>query len=1129
VLAQAAGTKVDFFAMLDQVVDLLRERGRVSYRALKMQYVLDDERLEALKEELLYARAGEVSEDGAGLAWIGAATTTPPALGDFSPTPHQPDAERRQLTVLFCDLVDSTPLADRLDPEDWREVVRAYQDVCAKVVARFDGHIAQYLGDGLLVYFGYPLAHEDDAQRAVRAGLGIVEAVEQLNTTLTQNHGLSLAVRLGCHTGVVVVGEVGGGNRHEQLALGGTPNVAARLQSVAAPNTLVIGALTYNLLGGLFACQSLGTPPLKGVAQHLEAYLVLYESTARTRLEAIGSLGLTPLVGRESEVHLLRDRWRQVLSGRGQVLLLGGEAGIGKSRLVQALIEHAAERQAWLAPCQCSPYHQHTAFYPLIDMLEKVILRFERKESAPDRLRKLEGFLVQSGLPLPDAIPLFASLLSIHIVGDNAAPDVPPEQQKQRVMRALVTILLRRASHQPVMFVVEDLHWVDPTSLELLSLLVDQVHTAQILVLLTCRPDFHPPWAGRSDVTELTLTRLPWTQAAELTSRVAHGKPLPGEVLADVVSKTDGVPLFVEELTKMLLESGLLEERADRYELTGPLPPLAIPNTLHDSLMARLDRLATVKGLAQLGATLGREFSYALLQAVSPWSEGTLQEGLYQLVAGEFLYQEGLPPDATYRFKHALIQDAAYQSLLRSTRQQHHRRVAAVLESQFPEIVATQPELVAHHYTEAGLSAQALLYWTAAGQRALQRSANREAASHATRGLDILRSLPETPDRDRQELALQIMLGAASGATHGYQAVEPVYARACELARQVGSTPDLFPALWGFWYAHLAQGQMRRARSLAEEFLALAEQQQAPMVRAVGHRMLANTALWQGEVTEAHDHGRRGIALYRFERHRVGDVSYGQDSAVCCGWIGALCLWVLGYPDQAVRAMGETLARARDLAHPLSVAQTLLSAHLSQLRREPGAAREHAEDALALCAEQGLGAYALWSHLPRGWALAQLGYEAEGIADIRKALDGRIATGTGALLPWFWALLGEAHGTAGQIDEGLEALERALQSAQHNDEHLYEAEVYRLKGELLLKHSTPDVPAAEACFQRALDIARRQQAKSFELHAALSLGWLRFQQGRPDARQCAASAYGWFTEGFGTADMREAEALLEEL
>jgi class 3 adenylate cyclase len=589
---------MDFLAVADQVIELLRSRGRVSYRALKVQFHLDDEQFDALKEELLYTHQGEIEEDGRGLVWAGGASPMPaptsrpgqpaqvtewleepPAQSGSSPAaPHVPDAERRQLTVLFCDLVDSTALASQLDPEDWREVVRSYQDICARVIARFEGHIAQYLGDGLLVYFGYPLAHEDDAQRAVRSGLGMVEAMAQLNARLAEEQGVHLDVRLGIHTGQVVVGEIGGGARHEQLALGETPNVAARLQGLAAPNTLVTSAATLPLLGGFFACQSLGSHLLKGVPQPIAVYQVLYESMERSRLEAAGSTNLTPLVGREPEVALLLERWAQVKDGVGQLVLLSGEAGIGKSRLVQVMTEQvAAEPQAWLTPCQCSPFYQNTALYPLIELLERVALRFEREASPDQKRRKLEGFVVQYGLPLAEAVPLFAALLSLPLGADDAPLTLSPEQQKQRTLHAFLTILRGIAAGQPVLFVMEDLHWVDPTTLEFLSLLVDQGPTARILTLFTFRPDFRPPWTGRSHVTQVTVTRLPSRQAVEVIRQVAHGKALPPEVVEQIVAKTDGVPLFVEELTKVVLESGLLQEREARYELTGPLPPRPFP------------------------------------------------------------------------------------------------------------------------------------------------------------------------------------------------------------------------------------------------------------------------------------------------------------------------------------------------------------------------------------------------------------------------------------------------------------------------------------------------------------------------------------------------------------------------
>jgi class 3 adenylate cyclase/predicted ATPase len=1035
--------------------------------------------------------------------------------------------------VLFCDLVDSTRLASQLDPEDLRDVVRAYQATCAKVIARFEGHIAQYLGDGLLVYFGYPLAHEDDAQRAVRAGLGIIEAVSQLTWRLEQEQGVQLAVRLGIHTGLVVVGEVGDETRQEQLALGETPNLAARLQGIAAHNTLVISAATFQLLGGFFACQPLGTRPVKGLAQPLEVYRVLYESMARSRLEAASPTGWVPLVGREQEIGLLQERWKQVQDGSGQVVLLRGEAGIGKSRLVQVLKEQvASEPQTWLTPCQCSPYYQNTALYPWIDLLERVALHFEREETPAQKLSKLEGFLVQYGLPLTETVPLFAALLSLPLPAEYAPLSMSPEQQKQQTLHTLMTILLRISAQQPVLFVMEDLHWVDPSTLEFLGLLVDQGPTARILALFTCRPDFSPPWTGRSHLTQMTVTRLPRRQAVEVIQQVAHGKALPPEVVEQIVAKTDGVPLFVEELTKMILGSDLLQEREDCYALTGPLPPLAIPATLHDSLMARLDRLATVKVLAQLGAMLGREFSYELLRAVSPWDEEAVRRGLHQLVEAEFLYQRGIPPQAIYLFKHALIQDTAYQSLLRSTRQQHHQHIAQVLEGRFPEVCKMQPELLAHHYTEAGMLAQAIPYWQQAGQHAIERSANVEAISHLTMALELLQMLPDAPERVQQELDVSIALGISLVLTKGYAApeVEATYTRARELCRRLGDTPQLFPVLVGLRRFYFLRGALQTAHDLDKQLLRLAERLDDRGLRLRAHHMLVESWLFLGEFVQAHTHAEQGIALYNPQQHRAHAVRYGNDSAVGCRVFGAEALWVLGYPDQALRRIDESLTWAQELAHPSNLAFALhFAAWFHQLCREPHRAQEQAEAAIALARERGFVQFLALSLMVRGWTLAEQGQVAEGLAQIRQGMADMGAIGA-QIQPRVLMLLANVYGHMGQPEEGLRVLAEAETVAQTRGERFIEAELSRCKGELLLQQVVPDTPLAEACFQQALAVARRQQAKSWELRVAMSLSRLWQQQGkRVEAHELLAPIYGWFTEGFETPDLQEAKALLEEL
>jgi class 3 adenylate cyclase len=640
------------------------------------------------------------------------------------------EAERRQLTVMFCDLVASTLLAERLDPEDLREVIHDYQATCAAVIDRFEGHIAQYLGDGLLVYFGYPQAHEDDAQRAVRAGLGILAAIASLNGHLEQHHGVQLAVRLGIHTGLVVVGGVDHHGRQEQLALGVTPNIAARLQGLASPNTLVVSAATHRLIQGYFRVEELGMHTLAGVSAEVQVWRVLRASAVRSRLEATSPHALTTFVGRGPEMTLLDDRWSSVQADRGQVVVVSGEAGIGKSRLVQVFKDDMARGDYTTIECQTSPYSQHSALYPVVDLLERR-LDWDTHDAPETKLTKLETMLAEFALPMNETVPLFATLLAFAPPEDRYPPLVlTPERQRQKLFEALVFNIIEQAERQPVLFILEDLHWSDPSTMELLDLLMAQVPATSIMMLLTCRPEFDLPWGFRSHLTPITLQRLPRIPIERIIHRVTGGKALPADLIEQLVDKTDGIPLFIEEMTKAVLESGQLHEINGQYKFAGPTAVATIPMTLQDSLMARLDRLTTAKGVAQMGAVLGRQFSYGLLQAILPGDEDDLQQELARLVASDLIYQRGVPPQSTYVFKHALIRDAAYESLLRSTRQGYHRRIAEVLEERFPEIAETQPEILAYHYTEAGLNERAVIHWYQAGQQAVERSANREALTH---------------------------------------------------------------------------------------------------------------------------------------------------------------------------------------------------------------------------------------------------------------------------------------------------------------------------------------------------------------------------------------------------------------
>lgn len=1164
---------MEFYAVVDKVVDLLRSRGRVSYRGVKRQFSLDDEYLEDLKVEVIEVLQVAVDQEGKMLVWTGETALTPlsppqtlsintkpdqqeeqPAPVTRQPTtPRLPEAERRQLTVLFCDLVDSTKLAGQLDPEDLREVVRSYQATSAEVIQRFDGTIAQYLGDGLLVYFGYPQAHEDDAQRAVRASLDIIEAIDTLNTRLEPTKGIRLAVRLGIHTGLVVIGEMGGGDRQEHLALGETPNIAARIQGLATPDTVVISAATARLVQNTCALEDLESHRLKGIEEPVRVFRVLDLLEVSHRPKESTPDRTVFLVGRDEEVGLLRRRWEQSKEGVGQAVFVSGEAGIGKSTLVQTLRTQVVEEGFPRIRFRCSPYHTNSALYPVIEHLQR-LLHWEQDDTPAVKLAKMEEVLQRYRFPLEEVVPLMAALLSVPL-GDRYPPlTLTPQQQRQQTLDTLVAWLLQEAERQSVLVVWEDLHWADSSTLELLGLVLEQTPTVSMLQVLTFRPEFVPPWPTRTHLTPMTLNRLERLQVEALITHLAGGKSLPTEVMQHIVTKTDGVPLFVEELTKMLLESDLLQEEADHYALTGPLSTVMIPATLQDSLMARLDRLSTGREAAQLGAVLGREFSYEMIQVLAAMDKEKLQQGLAQLVAAELLYQRGRPPRAKYLFKHALIRDAAYASLLKSTRQHYHQQIGQILETQLPDLVETQPELLGHHYTEAGLYEQAIGYWQQAGQRAIQRSANLEAIAHFTKGLELLQTLPDTPKRTQQELDLQIALGPALMATKGYAApeVEQTYARARVLCQQVGDTPQLSTALWGLYAYYVVRAEHQIARELGEQLLYLAQRVQIPHLPVVVHWALGITLYFCGEFTTSRSHLEQGIALYDPQQQPSQTFPYGSDPGVgCLSWLSYL-LWFLGYPDQALQRVREALSFAQQLSHPYTRTYSLhFATQLHQYRREAQATQKHAEALMVLSTEHGFSYYVALGvalgTLVRGQVLAAQGQKEEGITQMQQGLAALRAIGGEMELSRWLGFLVEAYGKTGQIEEGLTLLTEALTLVDKTGEHFYEAELYRLKGELLLQSSIQSPGAgvstlhsalrtldleteAETCFHQALTIAHRQQAKSLELRAAMSLSRLWQQQAkRQEAHELLAPIYDWFTEGFDTVDLQEAKALLDAL
>lgn len=1146
-----------FQTAVQAVLGLLQRDRRITYRSLKWTFGVDEALLEEIRDELTFRHLAR-DEAGKGLVWTGTSqpdvppaaaplpTPAPPpaALASVSPMTHTPhhepmvsvgtlptDAERRQLTVMFCDLADSTVLAQLLDPEDLREVIRAYQATAAAVIDQYADYIAQYLGDGLLVYFGWPVAHEDDALRGVHAGLGIVEAITTtLNPRLHREKGVQIAVRIGLHTGPVVVGEMGGGGRHEHLATGDTVHIASRLEGLAAPNTVVISSVTARLVRQAFGLEGLGRHTLKGVAEPMQIFRV--RGPLETQADRPTVAGVPFLVGRDEELGLLRRRWEQAKERLGQVVLLSGAAGIGKSALTEVLRAQVRDEGLPRLALRCSAYHQNSALYPVITHVERV-LGFDRADAPATRLGKLEQGLRPYRLRLDEMVPLFAALLSVPLDGRYAAPTLPPQQQKQQMLDTLVAWMLAEAERQPVLVAWEDLHWADPSTLEMLGLVLEQTPTVPMLHVLTFRPEFILPWPTRSHMTPITLTRLERPQVEALITRLAGGKALPAEVVQHIVAKTDGVPLYVEELTKMLLQSALLRQEAEHYTLTGPLGSVAIPDTLQDALMARLDQLHTAKEVAQVGAVLGREFAYEMLQALTPQDEATLQASLAQLVGAELLYQRGRPPRATYMFKHALIQDAAYASLLKSTRQRVHQQIVQLCETRFPEVVATQLEVVARHCAAAGQNEIAIRYWQRAGQRAIQGSAYAEAIAHLRQGLAVLTMLPETPARLQQELDLQVALGPALRATQGNADpdAERVYARARELCAQLGDTPQLFPVLRGLMLYYQTRGDLQTASQLGEQLLRLAQAQPDSAPRLLAHYALGTVLFNRGEPALAQTHYMQALELYDPQAHRALAVRYGLDLGVASHGLLAWVLWSPGFPAQALQHSQAACTLAQEVAHPYSLAQALVfAAAVHQYRREVLAAHAQAAAATTLATAQGFAQWLARGTVLYGWALAPKGQSAAGIAAIRQGLAAELATGSTLLQPYFLGLLAEAYGAGGHPDAGLTALAEALAVMDTTGGRFYAAELHRLKGALLLQRAVPDAAQAEACFHQALDIARHQQAKALELRAATSLAHLWQSQGkRAEAHALLAPIYGWFTEGFDTADLQEARALLDEL
>jgi class 3 adenylate cyclase/predicted ATPase len=1056
--------------------------------------------------------------------------TSPLAASAAAQPKTQDSAERRQVTVMFSDLVGSTALSARMDPEDLREVISAYQKCVAETVRRFGGFVAKYMGDGVLIYFGYPQAHEDDPERAVRAGLELITAVGALKTPA------ALQVRAGIATGIVVVGDVvGSGEAQERGIIGETPNLAARLQGIAKPNTVVIAEGTRRLLGDLFELDHLGPKDIRGIDKPVCAWTVLRASSAESRFEALHTTGMTALVGREEELQLLLQRWSRAKAGEGQVVLLSGEAGIGKSRLTAALLERLAGEAHTRLRYFCSPQHTDSALYPILVQMQRAA-GLAHDDSSQTQLDKLDALLAPTASSREE-IALIAEMLSLPNDGRYPALALTPQQRRQKTLEALGSQLEVLARQDPLLMIFEDAHWSDPTSLEALGRAVNRIGALRVLLVVAFRSEFEPPWIGLPHVTLVALNRLALRDVGTMIDHIVGNKLLAADIRRDIIERTDGIPLFVEEMTNAVLEVGN-DNDARRTAAAIPLPALAVPATLQASLLARLDRLGPAKEVAQIGAAIGREFSHGQLAAVVRKSEPELQSALDRLIAAGLLFRQGVPPHASYLFKHALVQDVAYGTLLREPRRALHARIAETLETQFAEIAENQPELLARHCTDAGLTEKAALLWGKAGQRSLARSALAEAAAQLTRAVTQIAALPSTRALRREEIKQQIGLTNALMHTKGYAAPETKVsmdrARSLiERAEALGEPPEdpllLFSVLYGFWSASFIAFDGAAARELAAQILALAEKQVAPVQRLIAHRLMGTSLLFTGNIAPARAHCDQAIVLYDPVAHRPLVTTFGQDIRVAILCYRAWALWVLGYPDAALADTRQLLAYARELGHAATLMQALqFTPFVNMCCGNLATASALADELVAVADEKGAPLWKALGMLNQG-CLLTAGRASDAVQRMIAAIAALRATGATVWLPSNLSFLARAHADVGQLDDAWRCISEAMKAAETTGEKWFEAELHRMAGEIALS-GEPDASKAETYFDRALAIARAQQAKSWELRAAMSLAQLWGEQGRrAEARELLESIYGWFTEGFDTVDLKNAKALLDAL
>jgi class 3 adenylate cyclase/predicted ATPase len=1041
-------------------------------------------------------------------------------------------AERRQLTVMFCDLVGSTALSARLDPEDMRAIIASYHTAVAGAVRNQDGFVAKYMGDGVLAYFGYPRAHEDDAERAVQAGLAIVEEAPRLENS----SGETLHVRVGVATGIVVVGDlVGSGESSERGVVGDTPNLAARLQGFAKPDSVVIAEATRRLIGNLFELEDLDAQGLKGVPGATRAFRVLRPRSVESRFEAMHGRALTPLVGREEELELLLRQWARAKAGEGQVVLLSGEPGIGKSRLTAALMERLVAEPHVRLRYFCSPQRVDSALYPIIAHLERAA-RFSREDDLPSKLDKLDGLLAQSETSPEDA-GLLADMLSLANDARYPKAELTPQQRRDNTLTALVRQIEALSRKSPTLMIFEDAHWADPSSVETLGRLIDRMERLNVLLVVAHRPEFAPPWIGRSIVTTLTVDRLGRRDIDLMITGIAGNRSLPDAIRLDIAERADGVPLFAEEIAKAAIEAAD-DSGIERTIAAIPSAVHSVPATLHASLLARLDRLGEAKEVAQVGAAIGREFGHELLAAVAEKSEIDVTSALDRLVQAGLVFQQGAPPDATYLFKHALVQDTAYGTLLREQRRALHARIAEVLESR-AGVAERQAELLARHCTEAGLIEKAANLWGRAGQQSLARSALVEAETQLTRALTQIATLPETPTLRREQIKFQIGRANAQMQTKGYAArdtkesleqARTLIERAEALAEPAEDPLALFSVLNGFWLTNQVAFNGNALLELASEFLAIAEKQNATAPLMIGHRLVGTSSVLTGKVVEGRAHLDHAIALYVPGEHRSLATRFASDTRINILASRSLALNVLGYRDAARADADYALEDAREFGHVPTMLVALFWGSLTHIqRRDHASANSQLSELVALADEKGAP---FWKALGRAVqdVSAPAGQSLNAVVSIDSSIAAYRATGSSIWLPLCLSSLARAYAQVDRFDDARRCIGEAMAAMEATGEKWNEADIHRIAGDIELLSPGREATKAQGLFERALAIARAQQARSWELRAATSMARLWRDQGkRNEARDLLAPVYGWFTEGFHTLDLKDAKALLTEL